>query len=389
VQPLFAVLSLSFLLTAPGIVQNALLTRELRFRSLELRTIVATAVSCGVGISLAIAGFDAWAIVVQSLVIAAVSTALLWRASSWRPSLTFSVASLRGMTGYAGNVFGTRVLSWAVVNLDNFLIGRFLGPTSLGLYSLAFTLMITPARRIGAPLNRILFPAFSRMDDRRRIARAWLRGVRMLALIVVPATLGLIAVAPDFVPFVFGERWEDAVPVIRILAPVGLIQALMYLNVGVLQAVDRTRTMFRFGLVLSIATVGAFAAGLPWGIEGVAVAYLIVTLILQPFNLRLTSAAVGTTVGDWLRSVRGVVQAGLGMLVVVLVTGELLLESDLAPGVRLAVLIATGAATYAPLVAWRDPDVRLELRELRRLLRSARERPPGSEPPIGTEPPGP
>lgn len=369
VQPLFAVLSLAFLFTAPGIVQGALLTRELKFRSLELRTITATTMSCATGISLAVLGFGAWAIVAQHLVITSTSTALLWRSSPWRPRATFSMESLRGMAAYTSQVFGTRLLAWGTVNVDNLLIGRFLGPSSLGAYTVAFSLMVTPVNRLATPLGQVFFPAYSRMREPARIARAWLRGTRMAALIVVPAMLGLVVVAPDFVQVVFGDRWDAAVPVIQILAPVGLIQTLMAFNIGVLQALAYTRVLFRFTAVLSVLTVGAFAAGLPWGIEGVATAYLIVTVVMQPVFLRLTARAVGIRIREWLGAIAGIAQAGLVMLAAVFVSRELLLTTDLAVGIRLAIVIAIGALVYVPLVVWRAPQVREELRTLRQRLR--------------------
>jgi O-antigen/teichoic acid export membrane protein len=379
VQPLFAVLSVSFLFVAPGIVQGALLTRELKFRSLELRTIVATGVSCTVGISLAVAGFGPWAIVAQDLAITSVSTALLWRASSWRPRATFSTASLRHMAAYTGNVFGTRVLGWATLNLDNFLIGRFLGAAPLGNYAIAFSLMVAPVKRVATPVTQVFFPAFSRMRDPDRIAAAWLRATRMIAFVVVPVMLGLIVVAPDLVDALFGSEWHASVPVIQILAPVGLIQALVALNTGILQSLDRTRILFRFTAVISAATVAAFAAGLPWGIEGVAIAYLLVTLVLQPVFLRLTAAAVGVSLLNWLRSIRGVVEAGLAMLALTFLCRELL---DGAGGawLRLAAIVAVGALTYLPLVLWRAPEVVAELRNARGRLREPPEGPPPGPP---------
>jgi len=369
VQPLFAVLSLSFLFTAPSIVQGALLTREMQFRSLELRTIVATTVSCVAGMTLAATGFGAWAIVGQDLVITSVGSALLWRASSWRPRGIFSMASLRGMAGYTGHVFGSKALTWGTVNLDNFLIGRFLGATALGAYSLAFSVMITPVRRLANPILQVFFPAFSQMRDAARIAPAWLRGTRMVALAVVPAMLGLIAVAPEFVAALFGDKWHAATPVMQILAPVGLLQTLTALNAGVLQSLSLTRPLFRFTLVFSVVTVGAFVAGLPWGIEGVATAYLIVTVLLQPVFVVITARAVGVTSADWLRSVTGIFQAGVVMLLGVLGVRELVLRTNLPVGAQLAVLVAVGTAIYVPLVAWRAPEVRAELRALRQRLR--------------------
>jgi PST family polysaccharide transporter len=131
VQPLFAVLSLTFLFTALGIVQGGLLTRELRFRSLEMRTIVATAISCAVGMALAVLGAGPWAIVAQNLTISGVSTALLWLSSPWRPRPRFSRARFRGMAGFGGHVLGTRTVTWGARNVDNLLIGRHLGAASL------------------------------------------------------------------------------------------------------------------------------------------------------------------------------------------------------------------------------------------------------------------
>lgn len=371
VQPLFAVLSLSFLFTAPGIVQGALLTRELAFRSLELRTIVATTVSCATGVALAIAGAGPWAIVAQDLAITSVSTALLWAASEWRPAWRFSMRSLRGMAAYTSNVFGARMLAWGTINLDNFLIGRFVGTGPLGAYTLAYSVMVTPVNRIAMPITQVFFPAFSRARDPARIASMWLRAVRMVALVVVPLMLGLIAVAPDFVPVVFGERWSDAIPVIQILAPVGLIQAVVGLNGGILQALDRTRTLFRFTAALSALTVAAFAAGLSWGIEGVAVGYLVVTVAMLPVFLKLTTDAVGIRPADWLRSVAGVTLCGIAMALAVFGARELLLGTDLAAAARLALLVAFGAIVYAGLVWWREPQVRIELARLRRRRRAA------------------
>jgi len=383
VQPLFAVLSLSFLLAALGIVQGALLTRELRFRSLELRKIAATTVSAAAGITLALLGFGAWAIVVQTLVIAGVSTALLWRSSDWRPRARFSMTSLRSMARYASHVFGTAGLTWGTGNIDNFLIGRFVGTASLGAYAIAYSLIVTPVRRIAYPLIQVFFPAFSKMRDPDRIARGWVRGTKVLALVVVPSMLGLIAVAPDFVRVAFGHKWDEAVPVIQILAPVGLLQSLTALNAAILQAVDRTRTLLRFTLLLSIVTVAAFAAGLPWGINGVATAYLIVTVVMQPVFLWLTVRAVDLTMSDWLRSLTGVMQASVAMLLIVLGARELLLETALGVTPRLAAVIAIGAAVYVPLVAWRAPEIGPELRGALGRLRRA----PAMPAPEGTEAP--
>jgi O-antigen/teichoic acid export membrane protein len=367
VQPLFALLSVSFLVTALGTTQSALLNREMQFRSLELRMMAGTLVGGTAGIVVAAAGGGAWAIIVQQLAIAVTSTLLLWAFSPWRPRFTYSLHSLRSLGGFSLNVFGTRVLFYANRNLDNMLIGRFLGASALGAYAIAYNVMLMPLARIAQPIVEVLFPAMSRIqDDRRRMAAMWLRANRMIGAITVPAMIGLILVAPEFVATLFGEKWADATPVIQILAWVGLLQSLQRLNSSVLLACDRTGTLLRYSLVVLTASVVAFVAGLHWGIVGVAAGYAISSTIVEPYYTWLTVRVLDLRVIDFLRSLAGVAQATAGMAAVVLAAKFWLVPPDLAAGLKLAIFVALGLGSYALLAAWRAPELRAEVRGLRR-----------------------
>ena len=97
-----------------------------------------------------------------------------------------------------------------------------------------------PFARIAAPLQQVFFPAFSQMnDDRERMADIWIRATRLVGVISIPALVGLVIVAPDFVQVVLGSRWSDATAVIQILAVVGIVQSLHTLNGEVLMALGR------------------------------------------------------------------------------------------------------------------------------------------------------
>ncbi len=205
VQPLFAALSLTFLVTALSATQKALLTRAMNFRRLELLLMAANLAAGVGGIALAVAGYGAWAIIGQQVIAAVATTVLLWTLSGWTPSFMFSPASLRSMAGFSANVFSTRLLFYVNRNADNLLIGRVFGSAALGPYALAYNLMLVPSSRLTWPITEVLFPAFSEIqDDARRVARAWFRVTRLIGAVTVPAMLGLIVVAPEFVIVVLG-----------------------------------------------------------------------------------------------------------------------------------------------------------------------------------------
>ncbi|MET0600904.1 MAG: MOP flippase family protein [Baekduia sp.] len=366
VKPLLTVLSLQFVVTSLGTVQESLLTRELRFKLLETRQMIITVGGAAVGIGAAAAGAGAWAIILQSLSLSVLSTILLWFMSPWRPRLRFSPRALRNAASFSGYIFGHRLLYYLHRNSDNLLIGRVVGAASLGAYAIAYNVILVPFSRIASPIQDVLFPAFSRIQDEpERIAGGWLRVTRAVASVTVPMLIGIAIVAGDFVDVVLGPKWHDAALVIQILAWVGILQSLQSLNTGILEALGRARTIFRYTVVFFVAHLIAFAVGVHWGIIGVAVGYTISTTIIEPSYLWLTARAVGISPWTFLETIAGVFEAGALMGLIVLGGHYWMVEADVPTALRLLGSALLGAAVYVPLIAWRSPLLIDDVKELR------------------------
>jgi O-antigen/teichoic acid export membrane protein len=358
--------SLIFVITSLGTIHEALLVRAMDYKHLELRVMFATFAGAAAGLTVAFNGGGAEAIIVQYLVDAAVSTALLWYFSRWRPSFAFSRASLRDLGSFSAPLVGHRLLYYVHRHADNILIGRFIGAAALGTYTLAYTVMLVPFTRIAGPIQRVMWPAFARLQDSpERIADAWIRATRLLAAIAVPALGGLVVVAPDFVRVVLGERWADAAPLIQILAWVGILQVIQSLNTDILQARGKPGTVLRFTVFFTAAHVTAFAIGLQWGVVGVAAAYAISSTLVEPVYTWMTAREIGISPLRMVRGVAGVFAAGAGMCLVVFAGRRLLLDAGVSATPRLALLVLLGAAVYGAL-AWGVPSLREELRGLAR-----------------------
>ena len=366
VRPLFMVVSISFLLVALQTTQASIMQREMQFRSMSLRVTAGVVAGGAAGIVAAALGAGAWALIVQQLTISSTSVLLLWTISTWRPKFMFSRASLRNLGGFGLNLFGARLLDYLNRNTDNILVGRYLGSASLGAYSIAYNLMFLPLDRLIIPIQDTLFPAFSRwQDDRERLAAVWLRVFRVIAVIVVPAMVGLAIVAPDFVHVILGEKWHTAVPVLQILCAVAAVQSLGTLGQRVLTAIDRTKTILAFTIVETAATIPAFAIGLHWGIVGVATCYSLVTIPLYLGFLTLTIRALGVSVLRIFRSIGGVLLATALMAAACLPARLLLVHAGQAPWLRLAVVVLLGSAVFSGVTLLAQPEVARELRSLR------------------------
>ena len=165
----------------------------------------------------------------------------------------------------------------------------------------------------------------------------------------MPPLAALVVVAPDFVPVVLGDQWDAAVPVIQILAWVGIVQALQSLSVDVLMARDRARTIFRFSLVLVTCHLVAFVVGLNWGVVGVAVAFAISTTLVEPLP-DASSRRARWACRRWCScaAISGVFQAAAGMCLVVLARARRARRRGRrTQALRLVVCTGVGVVVYA------------------------------------------
>jgi O-antigen/teichoic acid export membrane protein len=364
VAPLFAATSVVFLLWALCSTQSALLTREMNFRPLEIRGMTAAFAGAAAAVLLGVLGAGAWALVGQAIVQAGTSLVLLWTFSPWRPKFMYSRESLRSLGSYSGKTLASQMLAYFVNNVDNLLVGRFLGSVALGLYSVAYNTMFLPVSRISQPLQQVLFSAFAKIQhEPRRLAEAWARGNEVISAVNVPAFLGMAAIAADFVPVVLGQKWDAAVPVLQWLSLAGVGTTLQTLNWATTQAMGRPDVMLRFRLFSTPVTVLGFVIGLHWGVVGVAASFAITRFIIAPPQTYVTCRTLGVSPAF----VRGeALVAGLAvvMAAAVAVARLGLVHAGVPPAARLAIVVPFGVVVYGGLLLLFAPRVIGELRML-------------------------
>jgi O-antigen/teichoic acid export membrane protein len=367
VMPLFAVLSCSFVLVALGQTQAALLTREMSFRSLELRTIAATLVGAAAAVWLAVAGFGPWAIIAQVLCTSGASTLMLWTVSPWRPRLAFSRSSFKTLGSFGFKTLLIRLLLYVNLNGDNLLIGRYIGSVALGVYAIAYNVMLLPTSRITGPVRDVLYAAFVRLQNEpRRMGEAWLRFNSLTASLLVPAFLGLVVTAPDFVPLVLGRRWDAAIPVLEFLSVAGVAQSLQAFNGQVYQALGLPGLFLRFMVFSTGVTFSAFVIGLHWGVSGVAASFAVARTIVLVANTIQMSRLVELGLWRTLYSYLAVIWRAGAMAASVYAGRMALHHAGLAIAPRLVVISVGGAIFYFALTAVAAPEL---VRDLRNGLR--------------------
>jgi O-antigen/teichoic acid export membrane protein len=283
---------------------------------------------------------------------------MMWKLSVWRPSFKFSFFHLRELGSFSRNVSGTMLVTQLTQNTDRVLIGRYLGAAALGPYVLGYNMVLLPLTNMMAPLNTVLYPVFARLRSfPKRLVSAWLRVLRCLVAVALPAMLVLMITAHDAVLVVFGHKWLGAVPVIQILAWVGFLFALQSLNWTVLEALGQAKLMFRFSLLTFIAALISFIVGLRWGVVGVATCFAIASTFTQPLYFYAAMRGITANLKQCITSLSGVVQATIITVISVATVNHLLSATNFSPIVNLIIIYLFALTIYGAACFLRAPSL--------------------------------
>jgi O-antigen/teichoic acid export membrane protein len=361
--PVLVVLSLSIPIASTSLVQRALLTRELKFRSLALRSLVGITVGGICGVIAAFAGLGVWSLVIQNLAGVTAGTLVLWRVTDFRPRLTFSYSHCRELLGFGSSVVGFRLLIYFTRWADDLLIGAFLGPAALGFYTVGSRMLRMLIQVTSSLIDRVSFPLYSRLQDQpARLKAAFYKSTAFASLIAFPVFLATAVLAPEVVELFFGPKWADSIPIMQILAFFGLIQVLTYLNGTTIKALGKPGWLVVIVGITAGLKVGAFLVAVQYGLIAVAVAATLVGWIVAPLYYWGVKRLVDVSLSEYWRSLQ-VPVVGAILSAVAMLGARYLLE-DARPLVVLPVAGALGAVVYYVTVRLLAPPLAAEVRDL-------------------------
>ena len=244
-------------------------------------------------------------------------------------------------------------------NFDQLLVGKFIGKTTLGYYTVGNNLAVMPSREATAPLTATLFPAFSNLaHDPVRLAAAYQRAQTLVTAIALPAGVGMALIADPLVRLAMGERWLPVVFVVRILAAVFAFQTFGSLAQPLAMAAGKTQLLFKRDLQAFLYRVPLVIVGLYFGgFAGVLYARAIMGTTGLLFNTNVVTKVTGLSL--W-QQIRPNMRAVASVLLMAAVLALMNVFSDKGSAhwtiaLNLGVLIAAGAVVYsvATFILWR------------------------------------
>lgn len=280
--PLTLAIAPMVLLGGVAMPLQARLQRELRFGQIALADVFSMLVGVVGAVTAAALGAGVWSLVLLA------GLPALYRAISMvivvRPELRGArpLRELVPVLTTGGSIFGVQLLNYAARNLDNVVIGRWLGATALGFYSRAYALLMLPISQLNGPLARVGLPVLSRLQDEPEAFRRYVRtAMLVLGYAAIPTFALAAAVSGPLVEVLLGSAWAPVAPLFALLCIAGVAQAIgnvsgwLYVSLG-----HAHRQLIWFAATKPIV-IASFPLGLWWGgLEGLALTYGVISCLL-------------------------------------------------------------------------------------------------------------
>lgn len=292
--PLSRVMFLTFILNAAAIVQTNRLMKQMTVKMVAVSNVIGLTVSGIVGVWLALSGYGAWAIVWQSIVLAAVKSGILWFSSSWKPSAEFSMSSLRSIFSVGAGVMASSFLNTIFQNIYSFIIGAHYNLVQLGNYSQADKWSKMGVMSLSQVFTASFLPLLSaKQDDRREYERMMSKTNRFTSYITFFAMGLLLVCSTQIFHIFFGTKWDSAILMFQLLVVRGIFTVITTLYNNYIISCGASRKYVYSEIVKDVSTVIAIAVTIPFGITWLVAGQVFAGAVYYCYALYLVGKVTG------------------------------------------------------------------------------------------------
>ena len=268
-----------------SVVQSAKLQIKVDFKSIALINALSTIVSGSIAIYAAYQGAGPWALVIQAIINAVVSTVSYWIVGKWMPKTGFSKASFKRLFGFGSKLLACGVLSTTVSNIYNFIIGKYFNPASLGYYTRAQQFPEITAGTLNSVLINSTFPLMATLQDQNsELITTFKKLIKLSALVVFPAMLGLALLSEDLIDVLLGEQWLPAADFLFWIALSYMFVPLSALNLNLLNAIGRSDLFMKIDFSKVPIVFATMAITFPISLKAVVIGKAATAIIYYYMN---------------------------------------------------------------------------------------------------------
>jgi PST family polysaccharide transporter len=289
-QAIFAlvlVMAIPYLIYPWSMVQVYLIQRDNRLNVTALANGTQVSIDNLCCAGLALSGFGIWSVIIPKLIVAPLWVFYYRNIQHWRPDNKPYSNVKKQILSFSGNVLGTEILATSRRHIDRLLIGYFLGLDILGIYYFAVNAGLGLTLSLSSAFNTAFYPHLCALkNDKNKLSSEFKKGLLFIIGISILVFGGQALLAPWYVPIVFGEQWQNAIPVLIILTLSGIFRPAAEACAQMLRAINKPGIDFKWNLLFTCCIgLSIYFSLLYNDIEIVAYAILFTHTLLIPIYL--------------------------------------------------------------------------------------------------------
>ncbi|WP_138380607.1 MOP flippase family protein [Luteithermobacter gelatinilyticus] len=335
------IMAFIFIILPWGMLYSAQFQRDLQFNFLAKIDILTVIVGAVFSILLAYNGFGVLALVYSQILMALLRTFILlyYGSKLFGFKIAFSWNRAKYFLKFGAFKIGENAVNYFNLQIDIMVIGKILGPESLGVYFMAKQLVLRPIQLINPVITKITLPLFAKVQcDHQRLKYGFLQTIHALSFIHCAIYFLMAGFAYEIVWIFLGRGWEEGVLLMMILSFYGIQRAINNPVGSLLMAKGKVDVSFYWNAILLVITVSVVLFFSGWGNQGVAWGLVGMMLMLQiPGWYFLVFKLCGAGFWEYFGKITELVLWALGCF------GGLLLVEPL--GVKIVIALL-GGATY-------------------------------------------
>ena len=319
IVPLFRALGLCLPLSGIGMVPDAMLKREMKFRTVLVSDVMGNFMKGAVSVALAWLGFGVWSLVWGQVISVLTASAISWMLAGWRPTWRFDRDATRSIVFFGVHIILLETAGAFRNNVDYLLVGRILGAASLGYYTMSYRLPEILIRSLNNVLGNVSLPALAMtQSDRGRMQKFYFGYLRFLSMFVFPVGVGLAFTAPVFIPLFLSEKWGPAIVPTALISIALCITALGYVPGVLYKAISRPDILNKLAFIKMPIAAFILWYATRWNIVGVAAGQIVIGLISVSLDMLVANAVMKYPFKELFKAISPALAATLSMAAVLL-----------------------------------------------------------------------
>lgn len=290
---LIRVSGLTLFFNALSIVQKTVLIREMKFK-LQLKvSLPASLLSGGLAIYSAYVGFGVWSLIIQMITNALFSALFYWRLNLWRPSITFSVNSLKELFGFGGYLLLESISAIPFRNMYVIVIAKIFSANIAGLYFFADKIKEIMMTQFVLSIQNVTYPALAKVqDDDERLKSGFRKIISVTTYLMSPAMIFLASLAEPLFTSILPDKWFGSVEYLQLMCLASVFNPLNTINLNILKVKGRSDIVFYIGLYKKTVAIGIFIYSLQFGIIAILLGQIINSVLAYLPNSYFSSRLI-------------------------------------------------------------------------------------------------